>query len=231
MASAAPAADDGKNFRLPALVLALLSLTAGFADGYALTQFDVFVANQSGNVVRLGMAFVGEYSGWSIALLSLLGFTAGAMLSWSETRWSRHSTARLQRLRLMAVALLILLWLVVVVGLTHSPAAGPASAFIGAAAMGAMAAVITKVAGAQIQPTYQTGNITHAAEGVLDWLSKQQGPKRTLGRIVTLLSLTTLACYLIGGALGAVGARIGPAALVAALAPVVAALILVRPGD
>ena len=104
-------------FRAPAVVLALLALTAGFADGYALTRFDVFVANQSGNVVRIGMGAVGQYAAWDLALLSVLGFGVGGMLSWLLARVGGPRHWPIHVVRLMAVGMLVLAWWIAVISI------------------------------------------------------------------------------------------------------------------
>lgn len=220
--------EDGSRFRLPILVLALLSTTAGFADGYSLVRFDVFVANQSGNVVRIGVGLVGEYAAWGLALLSVLGFLVGAMLAWLLAWWCGDRSTLLVRLRVVSVIVLVLGWLVAVIGVVSTGEAGRLSAFLGAAAMGTMAAVLTHVAGTQTQPTFQSANVTHAAQGLLGWLTDRDDTRRT-GRTLALVSVMTLLCYAVGGAAGAVAAQQGPGAILIAVVPLAAVLMLVRP--
>ena len=226
---AAPADDTGRGpvFRAPVIVLALLAVTAGFADGYALTRFDVFVANQSGNVVRIGMGVVGEYAAWDLALLSMLGFAAGGMASWLLARVATARGLPVHVVRLFAVAVLVLAWWVAVIGVDERQEAGRLSAFVGAAAMGVVATILTHVSGVQAQPAYQSANVLSSAQGLLDWLLRSDPVHRT-GRLVALVGGLTLGCYALGGALGAAMAGLGPGAVLVVLAPLVASLLLSR---
>ena len=220
-ASAAPA------FRAPVLVLALLSLTAGFADGYALTLADVFVANQSGNVVRIGMGAVGEYPAWDLALLSMLGFAAGGMASWllakvaTARRWPVHIV------RVLTVTVLVLVWWIVVIGVDQGQEVGRLSAFVGAAAMGVVATILTHVSGVSAQPAFQSANVLSSAQGLLDWATRHDPIQRT-GRRLAALGGLTLACYALGGGLGAVAARASASALLVVLAFLIGCLLLAR---
>lgn len=222
-----PPSSDGSRFRLPVLVLALLTLVAGFADGYALIRYDVFVANQSGNIVRVGMGLVGNYTAWDLAVAAMLGFAVGAMIGWQLRRWAGERITLLVRGRLLAVATLIAAWAVVVLMANSSPAVGLASAFLGATAMGTMASVLTHVAGVQAQTTFQSATITRAAQGVLDWAARRD-PAHHTGRTLALVSTMTLACYAGGGAIGSVMAGLSAVTLLLALLPLAVVLSLVR---
>ena len=215
-------------FRAPVIVLALLAVTAGFADGYTLTRFDVFVANQSGNVVRVGMGLVGEYSAWDLALLSMLGFAVGGMLSWAVARVAGPRQWPVHVLRLVAVVLLVLVWWIAVVGVDDSQERGRLSAFAGAMAMGVTATILTHVAGVRAQPAYQSANVLSSAQGLLDWLLRSDPVHRT-GRLVALVGVLTLTCYALGGALGAGMAGLGSGALLVVLVPLLGCLLLSRP--
>lgn len=208
-------------------MLALLAVTAGFADGYALTRFDVFVANQSGNVVRIGMGAVGEYAAWDLALLSMLGFGIGGMLSWLLARVGGPRHWPVHVLRLIAVVLLVLVWWIAVIGVDDNQDLGRLSAFAGALAMGVTATILTHVAGVRAQPAYQSANVLSSFQGLLDWMMHSDPVHRT-GRMLALVGGLTLACYALGGAVGAVMAERGPGALLVLLVPLVASLALSR---
>lgn len=225
----APAGDASPEpvFRTPAIVLALLALTAGFADGYALTRFDVFVANQSGNVVRIGMGLVGEYAAWDLALLSMLGFGVGGMLSWLLARVGAPRHWPIHVLRLVAVVLLVVVWWVAVIGVDDSQDLGRVSAFAGAMAMGVTATILTHVAGVRAQPAYQSANVLSSFQGALDWILDSDPVNRT-GRRLALIGGLTLGCYALGGAVGAVMAERGPEALLVLLVPLLVCIGLAR---
>lgn len=222
-----PPGSGGSRFRLPVLALALLTIVAGFADGYALIRYDVFVANQSGNIVRVGMGLVGNYSAWDLAVAAMLGFGVGAMIGWQLRSWAGERITLLVRGRLLAVATLIAAWAVVVVTANSSRSIGLASAFLGATAMGTMASVLTHVAGVQAQTTFQSATITRAAQGVLDWAARRDPAHRT-GRTLALISAMTLACYAGGGAVGSVMAGLSAITLLLALLPLTVVFSLIR---
>lgn len=217
---------DGSQFRAPVLVLALLTITAGFADGYALQRFDVFVANQSGNVVRIGMGLVGEYAAWDLALLSMCGFAVGGMLAWLLNRAASRTGWPLIRLRLATVLAAVAVWWLMVSFVDAGRGIGLLSAFVGAVGMGVMASVLTRVAGVRTQPTYQSATVLSSAQGLLDWLTDADPATRS-GRSLALLGALTLVCYALGGALGAVSARsMGADAILLLLLPLLAAVVL-----
>ena len=71
-------ADSQAGFRFPFLTLALATGVAGILDAFALTRYDVFVANQSGNIVHVGMGLVGHDPSWPASVASMVGFASGA---------------------------------------------------------------------------------------------------------------------------------------------------------
>ena len=226
-----PAQDSGtRAFRAPVLVLALLSLTAGFADGYALTRADVFVANQSGNIVRIGMGAVGEYPAWDLALLSMLGFAAGGMSSWLLARAAIRRHWNLPILRIIAVMGLVLAWWATAIGVDDRQEAGWLSAFLGATAMGVVATILTHVSGVQAQPAFQSANVLSSAQGLLSWATRSDPVQRT-GRRLAAIGGMTLACYAVGGGMGAVAEGLSPSALLAVLGPMLVCLLLVSRPD
>lgn len=224
--------EDGARFRRPVLALLLLTVSAGYADGLSLTRWDVFVANQSGNVVRIGMGLSGHYSAWDLALMSMVGFATGAVLSWALARWARDRLALLTRVRLISAAALVAAWSIVGVAGSGDSATGLGVAFLGAASMGVLATTLTHIAGIQTQSTYQTANVIRASQGVLDWVAGHgrgtSDGAANAGRRLAILSGATLLCYALGGALGAVGASLSRYALVVPIALIVGTGALVH---
>lgn len=208
-----PSSTDGPRpwrFRSPALALALLTVVAGFADGHALSRFDVFVANQSGNIVRIGMGLVGDYPAWQDALVSVIGFALGGVVGWWLTRVASRYSWSLVHARLLATALLVMIWFIAAA--VDAPVW--VLALTAAAAMGVMAMVLTHVAGVRAQPTFQSANVLSSGVGIAEWLTGDSGQGRTL----VLVGGLTVVCYGVGGALGALTASGGPAALLIVLA-------------
>lgn len=216
------------SFRWPIVALALLTFTAGYADGYSLSRFDVFIANQSGNIVRAGMGIFGEYDEWRLALLSILGFAIGAGLSWFVAVPSVHFGWTVLRIRLMvASGFLTAWWLIAVIG-GDAANSGVAAALLGAMALGILASAMTSVAGTPVQPTFQTGTVLNGARGLVLWAAGDATASR-VGRRLVVLGVLMILTYAVGGAAGALASRTGATALLIALLLPVAALLMTRP--
>lgn len=215
------------SFRWPVLALAILTFTAGYADGYSLSRFDVFIANQSGNIVRAGMGIFGEYAEWRLALLSILGFAVGAGLSWFVAIPAERIGWTVLRIRLLvASALLAVWWLIALIG-GDTANTGLAAALLGAMALGILASAMTSVAGTPVQPTFQTGTVLNGARGLVLWAAGDATAARAGRRLVTLGVLMILT-YALGGAAGALATRVGATAILIGLLLPVAALLMTR---
>jgi uncharacterized membrane protein YoaK (UPF0700 family) len=216
------------SFRWPVLALALLTFTAGYADGYSLSQFDVFIANQSGNIVRAGMGVFGEYSEWRLALLSILGFAVGAGLSWSVPVPSVRFGWTVLRIRLLVASVFLAAWWLLALVGGDTSNTGVAAALLGAMALGILASAMTSVAGTPVQPTFQTGTVLNGARGLVLWAAGDATASRAGRRLVVLGALMIL-IYALGGAAGALATRTGATALLIGLLLPVAALLMTRP--
>lgn len=215
-------------FRWPVLALALLTLTAGYTDGYSLSRFDVFIANQSGNIVRAGMGLFGEYDAWPLALLSMLGFAVGAMLAWLLGIPAARLGWTLVRVRLLTASAILGLWWLVILVVSNDSQKGIACALLGGTALGVLASVMTKIADTPIQPTFQTATVLNSARGLIEWMAGH-GATESAGRRLAVLGIMTILCYAAGGALGAFAVRVGPTAVLIGLFLPAIALILARP--
>jgi uncharacterized membrane protein YoaK (UPF0700 family) len=190
---------------LPALVVAvLLAAITGFVDAVAFDRFlGVFVANQSGNAVFLGMAIGGSSAStvWRPAT-SMVGFALGIVLG-------QLVRARAPRGRLGAWLLLCeLVLFVVVVAITgpidraHIAGGGEGVLLIvlTSMAMGVQTEVIRHVAGTAVATTYQTGAIARLGEAVTRVVSRSARLREEREIVVLLL---VLAAYVGGAAVGA----------------------------
>lgn len=225
-----PTAPDGRVgiFRWPVIALVLLTITAGYTDGYSLSRFDVFIANQSGNIVRAGMGLFGEYDAWPLALLSMLGFALGAMLAWLLGIPAARLGWTLVRVRLLTASVILGIWWLVILLVSDEGQKGVACALLGGMALGVLASVMTKVANTPIQPTFQTATVLNSARGLIEWLAGR-GATESAGRRLAVLGIMTIVCYAAGGALGAFAVRVGPTAVFIGLFLPAIALILTRP--
>lgn len=230
MSTPDPSAAIGRAgiFRWPVVALALLTLTSGYTDGYSLSRFDVFIANQSGNIVRAGMGVFGEYSAWRLALLSIFGFSLGALLAWLLGIPAARRGWTLVRIRLIAASALLSIWWLTVLVVGNNDEKGIACSLLGGMALGVLATVMTRIANTPIQPTFQTATVLNGARGVVEWLAGRGG-NVAAGRRLAVLGGIAIVCYAVGGALGAFAVRIGPTAVLLGLVLPAIALLLTRP--
>ncbi|WP_433349891.1 YoaK family protein [Micromonospora sp. CA-111912] len=196
--------ESYREFRRPIAVLALCTGTAGFLDAFAFLRYGTFVANQSGNLIFLGIGPAGWHPAWPAAGASLLAFAGAAgVVSWIRSLPGRWSPA----LRgLGATALGLSLWTFLNV-LLHHGQDGPVSravlAAAGGLATGAFTTLFVRTAGVTTTITYQSGTVVKTGGHIVRWIAAP-GTDRSRARQASLLGLLTLVCYSIGGGIGAV---------------------------
>lgn len=189
----------------PALVVAvLLAGLTGFVDAIAFDRFlGVFVANQSGNAVFLGMAIGGSSVStvWR-PLTSMVGFALGIMVGQLVRQ---HVSHRRLGAWLLTCELGLFVAVVAITGpidRVHVIGGGEGVLLIvlTSMAMGVQTEVIRHVAGTAVATTYQTGAIARMGEAV----------SRVVSRTVRLreerelaVLLAVLVVYVGGAALGA----------------------------
>jgi uncharacterized membrane protein YoaK (UPF0700 family) len=189
----------------PALAVAVvLAGVTGFVDAVAFERFlGVFVANQSGNAVFLGMAIGGSAVStvWRPAT-AMVGFALGIVVG-------QLVRGRVPRARLGAWLLLCELALFVVVIVVSGPidrvhliggGEGLVLIVLTSAAMGVQTEVIRHVAGTAVATTYQTGAIARMGEAVSRLVSRAARLREEREVVVLLL---VLAAYVGGAAVGA----------------------------
>lgn len=223
-----PWVDAGHDFRAPLVALAVLSLLAGYADALALLQWDVFVANQSGNVVRTGMGLAGaEVAGdWRLSLLSIASFTLGGALSVLVGR--RHGRLSPHVTRLGLAALLLVGWLAVVVLVGDRTDAPALTLALPALALGLIASTFVRLGAVPVTVTYATGAVLRLGQTAARdaTTSPSDAAGRARRRQVLVVTLVLLVSYAGGGAVGTVAAaRLGPAAHTAGVLVLMAAVV------
>ncbi|WP_341715945.1 YoaK family protein [Micromonospora sp. FIMYZ51] len=195
-------ADSYRAFRHPLVVLATTTFVAGFLDAFAYLRYGAFVANQSSNVVFLGIGPAGGHPAWPTAAASLVAFALAAGLTARlravRSRWSPVSRG------LTAAVATAALWAVLNVLFQYgrsSPQLRALLAAIGGFAMGALATLFVRTAGISTTITYQSGTVAKTGERVVRWLA---GPRadRSRARRASLLGVLTLAGYAVGGGIG-----------------------------
>ncbi|MET7876104.1 YoaK family protein [Micromonospora profundi] len=194
--------DAYGEFRYPILVLAVTTSTAGFLDSFAFLRYGSFVANQSGNVLFIGVGAAGRQPAWPAALASLVAFGIGAGL---VTRLRAAGTVRTSAARGLAAAVVATAaWSAVNVLLEYGrsgPQSRAALAALGGLAMGSLATLFVRTAGVATTITYQSGTVAKTGERIVGWIAGP-GNSRSQARKGSLLGLLTLAAYAVGGALG-----------------------------
>jgi uncharacterized membrane protein YoaK (UPF0700 family) len=193
----------------PALVVAvLLAAITGFVDAVAFERFlGVFVANQSGNAVFLGMAIGGSpvSTAWRPAT-SMVGFALGIVVAQLVRRQVRgpRRTPRLGAWLLVCELALFVVVIVITGPIDRVHLVGGGEGFVlivlTSMAMGVQTEVIRHVAGTAVATTYQTGSIARMGEAVSRVLSRSARLREEREVVVLLV---VLAAYVGGAAVGA----------------------------
>jgi uncharacterized membrane protein YoaK (UPF0700 family) len=189
----------------PALVVAvLLAAVTGFVDAVAFDRFlGVFVANQSGNAVFLGMAIGGSTAStvWRPAT-SMAGFALGIVVG--QLVRPRVPRARTGAWLLLCELVLFVAVIVITGPLDRAHVVGGGEGVVlillASMAMGVQTEVIRHVAGTAVATTYQTGAIARLGEAVTRVVSRAARLREEREVVILLL---VLAAYVGGAALGA----------------------------
>ena len=198
-------------------MVAALAAAAGFVDAFVFQHVTpVFVANMSGNLVRLGMS-AGVHDGPQAmaALIALAGFaagvTAGAVHIDSHVRADRAIESSL--LLFVESGLLTLLALIVrLADITYSPSTEAADypvILLGAAAMGLQAVALRRVGQVAVSTTYGTGAVVRLSEKIALALRRTPRPNDHRRRTTIAVLATVLLCY-VGGAFVAASLSANP---------------------
>ncbi len=218
------------------LVLALsLAGVAGFIDAHLFLHVtNVFVANMSGNMVRLGI-FTGS-GDWSIAAGSaaaLIAFGAGVVVAivHHDHQLQREKTVRPDDLLVLEGLLVLSLPIILRVGnvefSNHAQAIHYVVIGIGAFAMGIQASSLRRVGSVAVATTYGTGTIVRIGEKMA--LGARRAERSSEGRRSTTVALliAVLICY-VGGAAAASALGSSPLLLLIPTAILLASALYVR---
>ena len=233
-----PAPRPG-SFRLAVVLIATLAAVSGAVDVVSLVYAEVFVANQTGNLVVVAAASLSSPDRVALALIALAGFTVGVVCAAlirraMSPRWSLTVVRETQ----LAVEVLLVVAAAVLLALTPSDQGLRLLAPIGlmALAQGIQAVLLTRLLGRGVRTVAVTGPLTDAiVQGVESW-GRPSAPGGNRRRLV-LLAVATPAGYAAGAALGAVAVRSGAhiglvaAVLLSLVAAVVARGVEVRGAD
>lgn len=200
----------------PLAVAVGLALTAGFVDAFIyLNIAPVFVANMSGNMVRVGIA-IGDGDGHAViaSFVAIIAFVAAAVVSAMVVDHRIRAAAPAERRRADPAPLLLaevaLLGLVAVVAIhwdvlfTTRLAIGNLTVVaLGAAAMGVQAIALRRVGQIAVSTTYGTGALVRIGEKIglaLRGAPRPHGVRRS--RSAAVLT-AVLAAYVAGAAIAA----------------------------
>jgi uncharacterized membrane protein YoaK (UPF0700 family) len=161
-------AEGSPGARRPGVAALVLAAVAGFVDAYVyLRVTEVFIANQSGNLIVGGMSLAGADVGDVVLpFLAVLAYVAGAAAAAGAFHHpSRHPGRRLVH---TVVAVLVVLagaaLTLTIAGEGH--VAGPRTPLVAlvvvatASAMGAQATAVRRAGGVSVLTTASTGAIT-----------------------------------------------------------------------
>ena len=214
----------------------VLAATAGFVDAHIyLFVVQVFVANQSGNLIGLGMtAGQEQWRNAASALVAISAFVAGVAGATAHQRRDRERGRAPRTYPLLQIEAAALLALAIVLGVVDPKLSDGwrmidlAVIVVAASAMGVQSASLRAVGTISITTTYGTGALVRVGEKLVAPLRADRGPADAARmRTVTVLAVV-LASY-VGGA--AVSAALGSAhwlVLLPALAMVGAAIVARR---
>lgn len=188
------------------LLPVVLAMVAGYVDAIGFVWlFGVFSANQSGNVVLLGIAMGGQLGdlGWP-AVVSLVGFMAGAV---SGTMLAIRLPDRPHGRLLIAIEVGLLVAMLAVAGpldLLPHPVPGVRGTvllLLASVAMGVQTMALRRAAGEAVTTTYQSGATAHVAEWATRWLLLRAD--RPAAARTTAVVAVVIAAYIAGAAGGA----------------------------
>ncbi len=203
-------AEERHHSSGPLVVAVMLALTAGFVDAYVfLGVAPVFVANMSGNLIRLGLA-MGTRDGHALvmSLVAIAGFlgatVTGSTLNDVHVRHSgRPSAARLLAMETVALAVL---WGTVLVA-RPDPGTVTVGSYVailvGSTAMGLQAVSLRRVGSIAVSTTYGTGAIVRIGEKIALGLRRAERGSDVRRRATIFVITTILVGYVIGAAIAA----------------------------
>lgn len=218
------------------LVLAFsLAGVAGFIDAHLFLHVTtVFVANMSGNMVRLGI-FTGS-GDWSIAAgpaAALLAFGAGVVVAIAHHDHQLQQNKRVRPDELLVVEALLTLSLPILLVVFDVPFANQAATLhyvvigIGAFAMGIQASSLRRVGSIAVATTYGTGTVVRIGEKVALALRRTERTSDGRRSATVVVLVGVLGCY-VGGAAAAAALGSSPLLLLLPSAVLLIFAVFVR---
>ncbi len=212
----------------------VLAVTAGFVDSFIYLRVSpVFVANMSGNLIRLGIA-TGQWHTASIAAsgAALAGFIAGVTYATSHLDAQLVAGKALHPLRLLVgeSAMLVVVAVYLRVGhVSYSPAVIGKDYLViavGATAMGLQSVALRRVGQVAVSTTYGTGAIVRLGEKLALSLRRTERPSAHRRRVTIAILSSVLLGYIAGAAIGAAVGSSPYLLLVAGVVPAMSAVLV-----
>jgi uncharacterized membrane protein YoaK (UPF0700 family) len=200
------------GLRLAVSITALLAGVSGCVDVVSLVYAEVFVANQTGNLVVVAASSLSDGNRVWLALTALIAFTAGVLLAAVGRRGLRTRFGqRAARETLLVVEVV----LVVVAGVlvwrdplaTHPRLLLPIGLL--ALAQGIQAVLLTRLLGRGVRTVAVTGPLTDAIVGSVEAAGTPRAERDPARRGLMRIAIATPAGYALGAALGALVVRTG----------------------
>ncbi|GAA0715663.1 DUF1275 domain-containing protein [Dactylosporangium roseum] len=223
--------DSRAEYRFPLLALATTTGVAGLLDALALTRYGVFVANQSGNLMHLGMGLAGHDPLWpaSAASIGAFGFGAGIAFRVRRVCGPEHRPDPAVVQCCLALTALIL-WAVVDVTLDRGvpdPGRRAVLAAAGAFFMGCLGGLFVRTAGFATTITYQSGTVIKTGQRIVSWITGS-GESRRKAAQGAMLGLLGLVGYVSGGFVGALASSRPIVTFALAVAALVVLMLTLR---
>ncbi|HET7901933.1 MAG TPA: YoaK family protein [Candidatus Nanopelagicales bacterium] len=231
--SGAAGVDAPTGLRLAVSITALLAAVSGCVDVVSLVYAEVFVANQTGNLVVVAAASLSDTDRVWLALTALVAFTLGVLLAAVGRRGLRSRFGqRAARETLLVVE--VVLVLVAGVLVWHDPLATHPRLLVPIAllalAQGIQAVLLTRLLGRGVRTVAVTGPLTDALVGAVESAGTPMAQRDPARRGLLRIAVATPAGYALGALLGALvvrnGLHLGLA--VAVLLAIVAAVLARR---
>jgi uncharacterized membrane protein YoaK (UPF0700 family) len=187
-------------------VAAVLAVVTGYVDAVAFTRmFDVFVANQSGNVILFGIG-LGD-ADWDAVWrpgLAMATFVAGVVCGLLLAR--RVAVGRRAPTLLLVECVVLVVVAAWAGDLAHRTVAfsgvqGVVLLALASFAMGIQTDVIRRAAGVSVATTYQSGTLTHLGDELAGAVARSALSPAARRALVVMGAVVT--AYVVGAALGA----------------------------
>jgi len=196
----------------------VLAAVAGFIDAFVYQNVTpVFVANMSGNLIRLGMfAGDGERAPALAAGVAVLVFVGAVVASTMhhDRQLGRAALVRPNRLLAMEAAILLLLPLLLMVGDVGFSATPTSRQYpvlvLGALAMGIQTAALRRVGQVAVATTYGTGALVRIGEKLALGVRGADRAEDHRRRVTIAVLVVVVACYVAGAAVAATAGSSAP---------------------